>query len=179
MSIIAQIKAAKEEFCGWDWTMEFGSEKGYPQYWDSRPDAADKRDGAADAREYADSVDAAAEACRDLADSAIAAIERGDLDAAIASMAEAARLEGEYGECPSYGGIADDLGDFREYSDPVIVERMPEGLRASRRAAGNWGVYPHNGAERIVMRRNDVDDDEYDHIVRSATLSDFAWHEVE
>lgn len=34
-------------------------------------------------------------------------------------------------------------------ADAVTVEVMPEHLRASHTAAGNRGVYPHNGARRI------------------------------
>lgn len=33
--------------------------------------------------------------------------------------------------------------------DLVIVEWMPEHLRASHEAAGNWGEYPYNGAQRL------------------------------
>lgn len=34
-------------------------------------------------------------------------------------------------------------------SDTCVVEFMPEHLRNSHEAAGNAGIYPHNGAERI------------------------------
>ena len=34
-------------------------------------------------------------------------------------------------------------------SDTVVVEYMPMHLRASHRAAGNAGLYPHNGATRL------------------------------
>ena len=34
-------------------------------------------------------------------------------------------------------------------SDLVTVEYMPEDLRASHRAAHNYGTYPHNGALRL------------------------------
>jgi hypothetical protein len=33
--------------------------------------------------------------------------------------------------------------------DLVVIEVMPRHLRASHEAAGNSGVYPHNGAERF------------------------------
>jgi len=33
--------------------------------------------------------------------------------------------------------------------DMVTVEFMPAWLRASHEAAGNWGAYPCNGAQRI------------------------------
>jgi hypothetical protein len=35
----------------------------------------------------------------------------------------------------------------------VKLEFMPLHLRASHRAAGNRGVYPHNGARRILVSR--------------------------
>lgn len=53
----------------------------------------------------------------------------------------------------------------------VTVEIMPEHLRASHRAARNWGVYPHNGATREEMTREEAEElcegDEYNHIVRT------------
>ena len=39
----------------------------------------------------------------------------------------------------------------------VIVETMPEHLRSSHRAAGNWGTYPFNGAN---SERQDLDEAE-------------------
>jgi hypothetical protein len=64
----------------------------------------------------------------------------------------------------------------------VLVETMPEHLRGAHRAARNWGVYPHNGAQRQIMSRDDAEemigDDEYDHIVRAATEADLAKYEV-
>ena len=38
--------------------------------------------------------------------------------------------------------------------ETVVVEWMPEFLRSSHEAAGNSGVYAHNGAERIMMERS-------------------------
>lgn len=73
------------------------------------------------------------------------------------------------------------------YTAPVVVERMPDHLRGSHRAAGNWGRYPHNGAERVIVERADteswcydaetetysgIEADEYDHIVRDASPAD-------
>jgi hypothetical protein len=55
--------------------------------------------------------------------------------------------------------------------DLVTLESMPEYLRESHRAAGNWGTYPANGAVRERMSRADAewviehDKDEYAHIV--------------
>ena len=52
----------------------------------------------------------------------------------------------------------------------VLIETMPEELRASHRAARNWGEYPHNGAERRRVPLDEAKeieeaDPEYDHIV--------------
>lgn len=55
-----------------------------------------------------------------------------------------------------------------------LIETMPDYLRASHRAARNWGVYPHNGAERSIVDESDLPDesDEYDHVVREASERD-------
>lgn len=68
--------------------------------------------------------------------------------------------------------------DITEY---VLVERMPEHLRASHRAAGNWGQYPHNGAERVLVHRDCAPDesDEYDHVIRDAKPGDGDRYAVE
>lgn len=81
---------------------------------------------------------------------------------------------------------------YSGYDDPVLVERMPDHLRDSHRAARNWGSYPHNGAERVIVERSvtlewrynvdthySIEDDEYDHIVRDATADDFAKYAAE
>jgi hypothetical protein len=53
----------------------------------------------------------------------------------------------------------------------VTMEEMPESLRASHRAAGNWGDYPHNGATRRLVHSGEAEElvsadaDEYDHVV--------------
>jgi len=58
--------------------------------------------------------------------------------------------------------------------DDVTLEEMPDHLRSSHRAAGNWGSYPHNGATRRRCSREEAeeivaaDEDEYDHIVEDA-----------
>jgi hypothetical protein len=43
-------------------------------------------------------------------------------------------------------------------SETVLVEHMPESLRASHEAAGNRGVYPHNGALRLRVSQGCADD---------------------
>lgn len=42
-------------------------------------------------------------------------------------------------------------------ADTVILEYMPEHLRASHVAAGNRGWYPHNGANRIRVAKSCAD----------------------
>lgn len=54
-----------------------------------------------------------------------------------------------------------------------LIETMPDHLRGSHRAAGNWGVYPANGAERRIVDESELPEgDEYDHVVREATAHD-------
>jgi hypothetical protein len=69
-----------------------------------------------------------------------------------------------------------------ETKDAVLVETMPEQHRESHRAAGNWGDYPHNGAERRIMHRADAEalcgDDEYNRILRDAKPADVARYSV-
>lgn len=61
--------------------------------------------------------------------------------------------------------------DTAEQDDTVTIETMPDHLRGSHRAAGNWGLYPHNGAERSDVSRDEAeeiiesDPDSYAHIV--------------
>lgn len=38
-------------------------------------------------------------------------------------------------------------------ADMVVVEFMPPYLRESHRAAGNSGVWPHNGSVRVAVER--------------------------
>lgn len=52
-------------------------------------------------------------------------------------------------ECGDCSGVRCSwVGDV---GDTVVVEWMPPYLRASHEAAGNSGVYPHNGAERLIV----------------------------
>lgn len=54
--------------------------------------------------------------------------------------------------------------------ETVVVEWMPEHLRASHTAARNSGTYPHNGALRLTMHRD---------CARELVASDPEWtHEV-
>lgn len=60
----------------------------------------------------------------------------------------------------------------------VCVETMPEYLRESHRAAGNWGRYPGNGAERTWVSPSEAsaivaaDADGYAHVVRTISAGD-------
>lgn len=70
-----------------------------------------------------------------------------------------------------------------DIDEPVLVETMPAHLRASHQAAGNPGVWPDNGAERVVMARQDAealveDDDGWTEILRPATEADADEHGV-
>lgn len=67
----------------------------------------------------------------------------------------------------------------RDLSDLVVLEYMPDYIRGSHRAAGNWGSYPHNGAKRCVVDHvtaeelvND-DSDGYNSIVDGADIADY------
>lgn len=58
-----------------------------------------------------------------------------------------------------------------DHAELITIETMPDCHRASHRKAHNWGVYPHNGAEREEVSRADAelvvaeDPDGYAHIV--------------
>lgn len=58
----------------------------------------------------------------------------------------------------------------------VVIETMPDFLRQRHREARNWGVYPHNGAERSVVSAEEAEDivaadeDGYDHVVEGAVV---------
>jgi hypothetical protein len=106
--------------------------------------------------------------------SAVKMHELGQLNACAQGLREAAMTEAEWGDTPSTDAVAMELGmvplgpDHRygvhcecgsatgvccEWSgapsDTVVVEWMPTHLRESHRAAGNWGIYPMNGALRL------------------------------
>ena len=97
------------------------------------------------------------------------------------ALEEASGIESEWGDEPGTAEICDHLlaaigcagvdatvteviNLFR--GKLVVAETMPDHLRDSHRAAGNWGSYPHNGAERGLAYRDAIDaDDEYDRII--------------
>lgn len=67
---------------------------------------------------------------------------------------------------------------YLQVATHVVVEHMPATWRESHRGARDWGQYPSNGAVRVLMTREDAeelveaDSDEYDRILRDATVSD-------
>ena len=66
---------------------------------------------------------------------------------------------------------------YLQVATHVVVEHMSAAWRESHRG-GDWGQYPYNGAVRVLMTREDAeelveaDSDEYDRILRDATVSD-------
>lgn len=114
------------------------------------------------------------DAAMDRWDAAIEAVVAGDYPAAIEALQQAARLAAEWGddseeraalemvEALAAGHVACECGEWSgercEWSGPesetVVVEWMPEHLRASHESAGNSGVYPHNGARLIRCERS-------------------------
>lgn len=62
--------------------------------------------------------------------------------------------------------------------DMVVVEFMPEPLRASHTAAGGRGAWPHNGSIRVAVERGCADmavsaDPEWTRIIEDARVSDY------
>lgn len=64
----------------------------------------------------------------------------------------------------------------RYRKDLVLVEVMPLYLVNRHKAARNFGVWPVNGAERLIVEGRDLDGvlepNGYDHVVRVATRDD-------
>lgn len=58
-------------------------------------------------------------------------------------------------ECGAWAGECCQWSGPR--SETVVVEWMPEQIRASHVAAGNRGSYPHNGAVRNRVARSCAD----------------------
>lgn len=54
--------------------------------------------------------------------------------------------------------IAELRADVLAIVDSVTIEEMPDHHRGSHRAAGNWGFYPHNGATRRLVSREEADE---------------------
>lgn len=71
----------------------------------------------------------------------------GDWRDYVSAVARAAEVAGP--ACESGTATGEPCVWTGNASDLVTVEWMPEHLRASHEAAGNWGVYPYNGAERL------------------------------
>lgn len=78
------------------------------------------------------------------------------------------------GDTHEFWGVTEDGDEWRvhlDFTGMVAIEIMPEYLRDRHRAAGNWGRYPLNGAERMLVTEEEAaeliedDDDEYNHLV--------------
>jgi hypothetical protein len=114
-----------------------------------------------------------ADSCDSCYDAAIASLEAEgcDYDAALESLRQARHLESEGGDCAHADEAIAAVEAHVAALDLVTVEEMPNHLRSSHRTAGNWGVYPANGATRRKVSRREADEiveadaDEYDHIV--------------
>ncbi len=102
----------------------------------------------------------------------------GAIDRAFDCADEARRIEGFWGDTTTWGPVVDALAAATGIADPVLVERMPEALRASHEAAGNAGVYPVNGAERFIAARADVEESPWTSIVRSVRAGDWSNYPV-
>ncbi len=67
--------------------------------------------------------------------------------------------------------------------DHVLVETIPVSDRGSHEAAGNAGVYPSNGARRVIMHRDDAEalvesDGGWSRIIRAARPEDDGKYDV-
>lgn len=117
-----------------------------------------------------DPVERASSDCANHYQAALYAIERNDTDGAIAALQWAQELEREYGDdAPAKSALAIVRGTAN--GDRVLLETMPDHLRESHRAAGNWGRYPVNGATRAMVDRAEAmesvasDPDKYSRII--------------
>jgi len=93
--------------------------------------------------------------------------ERGEEHESEAIEAETVRCE-----CGAWSGCR--CSWVGNVGETVVVEWMPPHLRGSHSAAGNRGVYPHNGARRLTVERSCADamiadEGEWCEIVESTT----------
>ena len=79
-------------------------------------------------------------------------------------------------------GCGEWMGEACEWtgpiSDMVVVEYMPECVRASHIAARNSGAWPHNGSVRVAVERECAarvveSDDPWAHVVSRANPADY------
>lgn len=132
-AVVETIKAARErsELC---WEM-----------------AADTADNATTAAEW----QSQGEACDEHYSDALGAIENGDYAAAIESLEQARSLESDGGDDQHAREAIAAVKSL--FDDMVMIEEMPDHHRGSHRAAGNWGAYPHNGATRRRVSRDEAE----------------------
>lgn len=162
MSIVAQIKQIQaQSVLAWEMAVDTAG----PEY-----------DGGSD--EKAEKMQSLADSCDEAYDAAIETLEGQYADwarNARAHLEEARSLESEGGDSSHADSALEALADYiaedsESDDDMVTIEEMPNHLRGSHRAAGNWGRYPHNGATRREVSREEADEivaadaDGYDHI---------------
>ena len=168
--LIEMIEAAQNNFAGADWTHESRDLEGNIVL-DEHENPVICEDGNEDTCDTCRKAQASAEIASEYGDAAIAAIIEGDKEAAIEQLRLAASEESEWGDDPVWRPVvkaAESLdlvhcecgevtGERCAWSGPiaetVIVEYMPEYLRASHEAAGNAGQYPANGAIRMRVEK--------------------------
>lgn len=73
----------------------------------------------------------------------------GDWREYVSAVSAAAEAEQAAPACESGEATGEPCCWDGEPDELVTVEWMPEYLRESHRAAGGWGSYPHNGAQRL------------------------------
>ena len=71
----------------------------------------------------------------------------------VAPVAEGELLVEEIVRCQCEEAFGEICSWTGPRSETVVLEWMPDHLRASHRAAGNRGVYPENGAVRLRVAR--------------------------
>jgi hypothetical protein len=184
------IRRAQDAWGGCDWTHEYRRD-GEIVYEDDSPlycsgDYADCT--------YCEEAASDAAAASDEGDQALDALDDDDYEAVIAHLDAASRIEMGWGADPAWGPaletareLLDGLvrcqcgevtGDCCAWVGPidqtVLVEYMPEALRASHSAAGNSGSYPYNGAIRIRCEMSCADRIVYGDVYADDYAGDYA-----
>ena len=180
MSSMPVSEAIANAIVGWDgcdWTHEEEDEEGERVL----DEDGDPRycDGESETCAYCRKAAEAAHEAERLGHEATTAVEAGDMALALTLVEAAHGLEMDYADAPAWDPALKLVTKASEMVDPVIVEVMPEHLRASHEAAGNSGVYPHNGSERSILGREEAgdmvgDDPEWVSIVRAVRPDDWS-----
>jgi hypothetical protein len=86
---------------------------------------------------------------------AIESLLNGNAIDSLVHLEGARQLEAEWGDdAPAREAT---VAVARSVASLVVVETMPDHFRESHRAAGNWGVYPGNGACRTSVTPDEAD----------------------